>query len=546
MKKLIEPFNITLLTLTKELIAGIKPVTKLDIMEGGTTNFNEDGLFSVSIFGQLGSTMRYSNFSYIDIKVDVFHPVVFKALCSLKRMYGEIMAGKVYAKWDEGELDFTPSTELEGDTGFHFFVKHWEKITFMETGSDSRKLFIDLINKYKKLNTCMNRYITVIPAGMRDISYRNGRMDEDEVNPLYRKLLSVSNSITESAVKSTPDILDQPRYSLQVAFNVLYEHFANLALDGKKKLFLDKFAGRRIFNGTRNVFSAMDTSTEDLDSPNAPNINHTVIGLYQLSKAILPVTIYNLRNSFLKDIFFDVSQPATLVDKKTLKATQVKLKAAYFDRWATPEGLEKIISSFSDDGIRHDFVEVSGHYLALIYIGPDNTFKVISDIELLPEGFNKENVRPITFAELMYICLYRIMAKIPLYITRYPITGIGSIYPSLSFVKTTIKSKALRPLDDYWKVIEDDEFLAGQFPIIGEPFLNSLVPHSSRLQGMGGDYDGDTGSANAVYSVESVKEVNNLLNKRRAYVGAEGNFLASCSTDTVNFVLYNLTGDADV
>ena len=54
---------------------------------------------------------------------------------------------------------------------------------------------------------------------------------------------------------------------------------------------------------------------------------------------------------------------------------------------------------------------------------------------------------------------------------------------------------------------------------------------------------GDVCSATAVYSDEAVLEIKNYLASRKAYVGTDGKFLASISTDTINYVLYNMTGD---
>ena len=56
-------------------------------------------------------------------------------------------------------------------------------------------------------------------------------------------------------------------------------------------------------------------------------------------------------------------------------------------------------------------------------------------------------------------------------------------------------------------------------------------------------FDGDTSSANVVYSIEAKKEVSEFLKKRHAYVGADGKFLYDVGTDTVNIVLANCTGN---
>ena len=88
------PFNISILELTPEKLKGIKPVRALDIFDESRKNFHEDGLYSSSIFGRSGDEIRDYRFSYIDIKVEIFHPILFKSLIQLKSLYGDIMAGK--------------------------------------------------------------------------------------------------------------------------------------------------------------------------------------------------------------------------------------------------------------------------------------------------------------------------------------------------------------------------------------------------------------------------------------------------------------------
>lgn len=45
-----------------------------------------------------------------------------------------------------------------------------------------------------------------------------------------------------------------------------------------------------------------------------------------------------------------------------------------------------------------------------------------------------------------------------------------------------------------------------------------------------------------VYSDNAIKEVNDFFNSKKAYLDTKGNLLFSCGTDTVNYVLHNLTG----
>ena len=534
------PFNIEILDLSPAKLQGLRPVTALDIFDGAGANFHDDGLFSTVIFGRVGDERRNMRFSYIDIKVKILHPVVYRSIVALRRAYAGILAGTEYVIWNDEVKDFEKSNQIEGKTGFQYFLEHWEKIKFRDSSSVSREQNISLLKKY--MSRAMTDKIVVMPAGLRDLEVdQNGRMKEDEINSLYRKLLSLSNTISEAAVKKNPELINTTRYSLQMTFNQLYEMIERM-LEGKKKLVQNKWGSRRIMNGTRNVITALDTSSSYLGSDGAVGFNNTVLGLYQMMKAVLPVSKYHLRNGFLASVFTAVDAPARLVNKKTLKEDPVHLKSQYFDRWATDEGIEKVISSFFDINLRHKPIEIDGRYLGLIYKGKDGTFKLLHSVDQVPEGRSKDDVHPLTFAELLYCSLYRHLNKYPVFVTRYPVAGVGSIYPSKAYVKTTMKYEVRKELGDDWAELGKD-YTAYEFPVKGSAFMDSLAPHTARLAGLVADFDGDTSSANATYTDEAVKEVDDFLASRKAYIGADGSFLASTDVVTVSLALHNMTGD---
>lgn len=532
------PFNVKILNLTPERLRGLKPVRALDISAGASSQFHEDGLFSVSIFGKMGDERRGQRFSYIDIHVSVFHPVIYRSLLQLKRLYGGIMSSTEYAIWNDEIKDFERASSINGQTGYHFFLSKWKEIEFGKSKSVIREENSKLIAKYKDI--ALTSKIIVMPAGKRDIEIEDGRKKEDEINSFYRKLLSLSNTVTSAAVEHNPEIINSARYSLQINFNHLYDYIENM-VQGKSKLLMGRWASRRIMNGTRNVITAMDTSSAYLGAPGALNFNNTVIGLYQAMKAAMPRARYYIRNGFLQQVFRDVGAPVRLVNKKTFESEEVQLRPQYYDRWMTDEGIEKVMTSFSDEDIRHKAIEIEGRYLGLIYKGPDGTFKIIQDINEVPDTRSKKDVSPLTFCELLYASTHACLQGLPLLVTRYPVTGVGSVVPSQAYVKTTIRSESRKELGPNWEPL-DDVAVAREFPLRGVAFVNSVAPHSSRLAGLGADFDGDTVSANITYSDNSIEEMAKYLKTKKAYVGTDGRFLNSTQVSTISLVMHNLTG----
>lgn len=478
------PFNVTLLNLTPEKLRGVHPIRVLDIFDGASSNFHPSGLFSTEIFGKVGDERRSTRYAYIDIRIPIFHPVIYRALLELKRLYGGIINGTEYAIWDDTKKDFERSDVLNGATGFSFFLKHWKDIVFEKTKSVHREQNILLIEKYKPV--ALGNKLLVMPAGLRDIEMGNdGRIREDEINTLYRQMLGAANTIADAVIRTNPELIDRTRFKLQATFNQIYALIESM-IDGKKKLIMGKWASRRLVYGTRNVITAMDTSTAYLGAPGAVGFNSTIVGLYQTMKGLTPIAIHLIRNGFLSKVFTSPGAPVKLINKKTLKSESVLLKPEHYDRWMTDEGIEKILTSFGEEGLRDKVLEIEGRYIGLIYKGPDKTFRFIQDIDELPATRDRKDVYPITFCELLYLSGYTRWNDYPCFVTRYPITGLGSIYPSQTLVKTTIKSEIRRELNDRWEPMAE-KYTAHEFPIAG-PYVNSLQPASNKLARLGADF----------------------------------------------------------
>ena len=100
------PLNINLLFANEEEVRGMRPVKVLDITEGLTKNFHPDGLFSTDIFGKVGGEFRNRMFSYIDLRVPIFHPTLYKVIIRMKSLYEEILLGKSFAVFNPETKDF--------------------------------------------------------------------------------------------------------------------------------------------------------------------------------------------------------------------------------------------------------------------------------------------------------------------------------------------------------------------------------------------------------------------------------------------------------
>lgn len=541
MKTMITPFNVRLLQLSDASVRNLRPIRSGDPFDGATKNFHTDGLFSNEIFGQVGSKERMTRFAYIDVKVPIMHPLAYKMLGKLKRIYPEIMIGKQYARFDESIGDFVKSDPVDGRTGYTFFMEYFPKLVFPQRLSDQRSLTIKFIERVR--STMFNTKIVVIPAGYRDYVILGEREEEDEVNALFRKLLGNSNNITPEMFRMSPEMYDRTRASMQHAWNAIYEYYESI-IYGKNKHIQGGVMTTSIRDGSRSVFTAQNLEVKELFGEGTPDTNTTGIGLFQFVKAARPKCIFAVQNGFLQNVFRSPGAPARLVNSKTLHAEEVQLPIHEYDLWMTKEGIEKLFNLFSEVDRRHDALWVMDYYLGLIY-NDGKTFKLFSDIRELPENLDPKNVRPMTFAEFLYIHVYELEDKVALNVTRFPVTGFGSIYPSIPFLKPTAETVSLVPLDDNW-LPDTTRKPAREFPIVGQAFFDTLMPSPDKLKGMTADFDGDKGTGNILMTDDAVAEAKSIITSRSFHVRPNGSLAHSLTTDTVIYLLGNLTTEPQV
>lgn len=490
MKRAITPFNLSLLVPTPGMLARMRPVTSLDIFEGAGGNFHENGLFSTLTFGPVGSPRRESQFSYISLKCNVFHPVVFTRLIKLRALYKEIIAGETYVVWNDETEDFDRATALTGQTGYTYFLANWHRLNPKKSGSPIRDLRVDLINKNKE--KAFLREWFILPAALRDIDIdADGRHQMDEINELYQKTLMLVRSIPEG-LKEGEDLAlyDRTRYSLTLRFVEIFEYIESL-LSGKNGFIQARWASRRVFNGTRNVITSMDTTVIDLNQPNRARFNDTVIGIHQMSRAVLPKSIYFLTQSVSADVFSARSNNVELIEPKSLRRVWAEVSNDEIDRWSTPEGLESVINEISHPAKRHRPVKVGVYYLALVYVDDKANFKVLRDIDDLPPHLDRKWVRPITYVELIYISGYRHWNTFAGFVTRYPIENQNSSIPTNFYVKTTTAGDMRYELGDDWERLGDD-YVAMEYPRFENTmektnYIDSASVHPTRLKSLGAD-----------------------------------------------------------
>lgn len=524
------PFNLDLLILDANQVKGVKQIEVLDIFEPSSTNFHPKGLFSVDIFGKVGDEIRNRMYAYIDMGTEVFHPLIYKELVSLKELYGKIINGTAYAVFDPKLKDFVASDMIQGKTGFQFFLSHFKELQFEERPSTSRSFSIKFINRYRD-NATM-RYLIVQPAGLRDMVVKpNGQREEDDINTFYRQALSIGNIAKELSRQKDTEQLDALRSRLQLVFLNLYQYLINMTL-GDGKLIQAHWVSRTIFNTSRNVITSAIPKPKRLFDERNIGMNDNLVGLYQYIRGVFPVFVFYLRQ-YASKVFTGPNTPALLVNRKTLAKEQVTINPIHYDQWFTQVGVEGLLNQFETPELRDEAIEIEGNYFGLLY-RDEKVFKFFQDIAELPSQLDRKKVKPITFAELFYLVIAQYAKTTYSMMTRYPVINNGGVYPGKNYLKTTVESDSLRRLDDQWQVTDE---VFQEFPILGRTYFSSLSPPTPHLARAGADFDGDMMDYEVPMTMEAIEEISSLLKSANYYVGVDGRMNYSVET-VVNKLLF--------
>lgn len=536
-------------------------VETLSIFEPNSDVFNSKGLFSNQIFGQIGSDLRLERPGYVDTKLKFLHPLVYSTICNLGKKYEEIMEGKTRAVFNVATNDF--DLDPNGETGFSFFLKYIDKIVYVKNDSERRSYKVLLVDKYGRKSGLFNQFL-ILPAGLRDYTVdEKGVPSEDEINKDYRILIGLANRMKN--VNLTPELevlFDPIRLRIQKVVCKIYKYLQTI-IDGKSKFIQSKWASRGIESSTSNVITAVKVNVPKLNAPDdkSPGFNSTIVGLYQYLKALGNIAPNRLITNFLSDVMGEETTSVNLINPKTLQREMVEIKAKTRQEWTSIEGINNIINKLAQDEIKNEFVKIDGYYLAFVLEDETNqTIDVLFDpVNELPEEYQadvklgvdkilssierfkkigpmaKPNIRPITYGEMFYLSVVDCVPKFPGYVTRYPITGHGSIYPSWPYLKTT-SFGLKRKVKLGFREIECLEY-----PAIGTDYNRSMSVHYSRLQALGGDHDGDVVSFILLYTDEAIKEVTDLMNSKEYYLSPLGDFYFTSGTDVIDIVMKTMT-----
>lgn len=524
----------------------LKEVTNANNFEKGTIP-TTDGLFSEVIFG-VSSEERRLTWGYIDLGTKLVHPFIYTVLCSVQQNISKIFRGegswKVNDKHDLVEIKESDPEYDEDNTGIDWFVKNYPNIKFKKNNSRERNEKLEMLESFKPSEIFITKWL-VIPIFYRDIESKDGPLQIPKINKQYQNLIRYAQSIKfeSESFMSVASMSNMAKFNMQTTLVNIHKYYQEL-IQKSDGFFKQYVLGKNPDYGVRSVISCPVLTQCDIPEDNPIDMNHTGFPLSEVLSMLFPFVKRWCYNWFMNNYESAGIKQAYYTKKGEVKYITIENAMSKF----TPEYIHKKINNWIDNyESRFEFITVDGY---------DENENLLKDQPIVftgvPYSGSKDDnnasdsaKRPMTWTDLFYIAAEECSSDKYAWVTRYPLTTYLGTFPTKIHVLSTTRTAP------YKMIISGEERVYRYYPIIditkstmevSISFNETVNMANSMLDTIGGDYDGDTISAKAIYSVEGNQEVIDLLYDPKHFLNCKGSLLATMTAEGT-LTLYNMTRD---
>ena len=521
---------------------GIKEVTNpINFDRGGIPT--TDGLFSEYIFGVTTDERRLT-WAYIDLGCKVLHPYIFYVLTSIQQNIKSIFEGK--GSWkvtEDGDLVEVKENDpkyIEDNTGVDWFVKHYKDIKFKKNNSRERNEKIDLLNTFKPEDVFVSKWL-VIPVFYRDLETRDGPLKIPPINKEYMSLIRYAQSVKYESIEMDM-MTNLTKYNIQITLCNIQTYYQEI-VQKSDGFFKQYVIGKNPDYGVRSVISCPVLTEYDTPEDMPIDMNTTGFPLSEVLSMLFPFVQRWIYNWFLNSTE-TIGSLHISTDGKPVRLADIGSKF-------TPDYIAKKISSWIDNYesrfelIMLDVVDTDKNGNDVIVERPIKFFGVpyVNDEE--HENSSQICNRYMTWTDIFYIAAVECAEDKYAWVTRYPLTSYLGTFPTKIFVLSTVQTAPCKmningeiKIYKYYPIID----LNKSSLEVSTSFNETVNMANSILASIGGDYDGDTISTKAVYSIEANQEVNRILYEPSHFIANSGKLVAEM-TNEGTLTLYNLTRD---
>lgn len=493
---------------------------------------NPSGIFSTYIFGNTQKE-RSNNCGYVDLKDKYFHPFVYEILVKLDGNIDRCAKGEGSWEIKDGRLKKKPVSDDDffesEDTGLKWLIENFSKLKFERNKSRIRGERIDFIeNSIKDNSIFISKYI-IIPVIYRDIEHSSSRMQMNEINDFYNKLISYSSASGDEIIGSVGNITYYRIQSLLVQLR----KFGQDLIAMKNGFFHKAILGKNPDYGSRSVISVPLSNGILRPEDQSINMQHTGVPIAQCCSLGLPFIMKWIMDFIAEE--FEYKYGSRYIAEEIDSNGKIKTKFIDLDNpreYFNTEFIEKHISLYTKTyGSRFDPIE-------LPVKGGGEPY-VLQAKHFINYATGEPINRPFTWTDLLYIAASEALENKYIYVCRYPITDYLSMFPSKIFIQSTLKTIPVKFRDKIYPnyPVVDLKTSPAKMNMI---FNDTVNMSNLYLDTMGADYDGDTVSIKMVYSDEANAEAAKLSKGIANYFRTNGSMVRFVKNEAL-LTYYNMS-----
>lgn len=493
----------------------------------------EDGLLSHQIFG-ITQQDRAGIFGYIDLNGWYLDPSCYKNWCKI-----DPNIKKVVHK--DGRFIVNVKGEIvpddSGSNGVEFLRKNIDKIKFKSNESIKRDLRVRYLEKNRN-RMFINKYL-VIPPYYRDTNTGKRSVGVGGVNKIYSQLI-----IAVDALKTTQeygfDMSGPMMGRVQEIILNLYDWFCGnsnstiqtdtgAGISGKLGILKYANMGKTTNYAARLVISAPELKAnrpEDM----MVNFDKSAIPLAAAIACFRPFVQFYVRSFFERE--FIGTEQIPVMDKNGKITYRIP---------------KDPLMVFSDERIKKE-MEAFLHSYNNRYVPIEVPLEDSDEIVYMQfQGFRKdENIetesifnRRLTWCDIFYQATVEASKGRMVVVTRYP---IDSRFNNITTEVEISSTKITEPLYiegqyyKYYPKIREEEIETNT----GNKFVDTFKLSNLYLDGMGGDYDGDTITVKAAFTNEANEELREFRDTKMNFIDLGSSNIRSSSADVIQS-LYSFT-----
>ena len=499
-----------------------------------------DGLLSNEIFG-ITMYDRMNTCAYIDLHEWFMNPELYKVWSKMdKKIIACVNETKYFSIDEKGEL----VEDENGSTGVEFLRKNFDKINIARTASIKRDMNVDFVNQCKKTPGAFIRKMIVIPAGLRDVdTSKGGRVSIGEINELYRNLILACRALKESGDYGL-DMVGATRGRIQNTLVQIFDYFGNGTtingnvtgpmVPGKTGVLRRAVMSKTTDYASRLVMSAPDLRVETVDDMQS-DLDYASIPLHSIISNFTPYIIF-AANRYIENMFSG-GKGIPYIDPKTKEEKIVYPKdyQVQFSEERIKKEMDRFRMGYSNRLIPFMVETTESEFVHVRFKGFNTTKKQYES----GAGNMPIVERDFTWCDFLYICAVEACADKHVLVSRYPIDSIYNQFPVRVHISTTNETEPM---------VVDGKFYPN-YPKIRQEYIgqntSSMFVNSVRicnlfLDGLNGDYDGDTVTIRPVYTNESNEELEKVMNSNFNLIGMGGKPIRNPGNEAFQ-ALYNMT-----